>query len=433
MSELGLKYLRRVWKSFRQGRDLQAGPVSLVWTPRLAQLKADAARSRSGSQVPRRQDRRSVVFLHNAYYNFYYLARALRARGWDALSVSLENPAGANAQFYHGEDLNLYDSDADAMLERVSAFYEEVKSRFNMVHFYGIGQMSFFPALFDFGNEFATVPEDFLELKRLGIKIGYSQGGCNQGISQTNFLRWSDGCCNRCLWQNNPDVCSDRRNLAWGHKLHQVVDLFATEGNPALDYQGTEKCYREPLTTALDSDVWHPDLPIPPHLKLERAEGELLVGHSVGNYKLRSKSERSIKGTGAVFDAIERLRAEGIKVRLEFRSDMKGIDLRFIQAQCDVLIDQLNYGRYGATAREGMMLGKPTICHIKSRRAGRGRSFRSDSRVPARVRQRAHGVSRAAKAAAGCRCPAGHRPQEPGIRIEMAFRRSMRGAIRESV
>lgn len=356
--------LRRAWTAFRQGRDIQFGPLSLVWTPRLARLKASATRMHRSRDVVERSDRRSVVFLHNAYYNFYYLAKALRSRGWDAVSVSLEDPEGPNAQYYHGEDFNLFHPDADTMLERVGTFYEEVKSRFNMVQFYGIGQMSFFPTSFDYGNDFIAIPEDFLELKRLGIKIGYSQGGCNQGISQSSFLRWSGGCCNRCRWQNVPDVCSDRRNLAWGHKLHQMVDLFATEGNPALDYQGTDKCYREPLTTALDPDIWKPDLVIPEHLKIAREPGEFIVGHSVGNYKLRSQNERSIKGTGAVFDAIERLKAEGIKVRLEFRTEVKSSDMRFIQSQCDVIIDQLNYGRYGATAREGLMLGRPTICYI---------------------------------------------------------------------
>jgi glycosyltransferase involved in cell wall biosynthesis len=38
--------------------------------------------------------------------------------------------------------------------------------------------------------------------------------------------------------------------------------------------------------------------------------------------------------------------------------------VRFLQVQADVIIDQLNYGRYGATAREGMMLGRPTICYL---------------------------------------------------------------------
>jgi hypothetical protein len=364
MKTMRFESLRRAWTAFREGRDIQIGPASLVWTPRLERLKTTAMRLQVGGDPLQRSQRRSVVFLHNAYYNFYYLSRALRARGWDAVSVSLENPEGPNTQYYHGEDLNLYHPDADVMLERIGAFYGEVKNRFNMVHFHGIGQMSFFPSSFDYGNDFIAIPEDFLELKRLGIKIGYSQGGCNQGISQSSFLRWSEGSCNHCRWQNVSDVCGDRRNLAWGHKVHQMVDLFATEGNPALDYQGTPKCYREPLTTALDAEVWKPDLEIPDHLRLPREPGELIVGHSVGNYKLRSKNDRSIKGTGAVFDAIERLRSEGIKVRLEFRTDVKSSEMRFIQAQCDVLVDQLNYGRYGATAREGMMLGKPTICHL---------------------------------------------------------------------
>ena len=38
--------------------------------------------------------------------------------------------------------------------------------------------------------------------------------------------------------------------------------------------------------------------------------------------------------------------------------------MRYYQAQADIIVDQLNYGRYGATAREGMMLGKPVICYM---------------------------------------------------------------------
>ena len=308
--------------------------------------------------------RRSVVFLNNAYYNFFYLAESLRRRGWDALSVSVEDPNGPNAIYYHGQDLSLYDADPNLQQEKTSAFLQEVKRRFHMVHFYGIGQMSFFPALYDTGNEFDTIPEDFLALKRFGIKIGYSSGGCNQGITQSAFYQWSGGCCDRCRWQNSPEVCADRRNLAWGHKLQQMVDLHATEGNPALDYQGTDKCYREPLTTALDPDFWKPDLPVPERLRLQREPCEVLVFHAVGNFASRAEAGRNIKGTGALQDAIERLQTEGIKVRLHFVSNMPNVDLRFVQSQCDVVVDQLNYGRYGATAREAMMLGKPTICYI---------------------------------------------------------------------
>jgi hypothetical protein len=36
--------------------------------------------------------KRSVLFLHQSYYHYYYLAKALRKRGWDAIAVSVENP-----------------------------------------------------------------------------------------------------------------------------------------------------------------------------------------------------------------------------------------------------------------------------------------------------------------------------------------------------
>ena len=62
--------------------------------------------------------------------------------------------------------------------------------------------------------------------------------------------------------------------------------------------------------------------------------------------------------------AIDRLRGEGVPVRLEFVTDMPSKDVRFIQVQADIIVDQLNYGRYGRNRREGMMLGRPTVCYI---------------------------------------------------------------------
>ena len=78
---------------------------SLGWRSRSRNLETMyVCRTASRRALPRR----SVVFLHNSYYHFYYLARALRKRGWDAVTVSLEDPTGPNALYYHGEDLNLF-------------------------------------------------------------------------------------------------------------------------------------------------------------------------------------------------------------------------------------------------------------------------------------------------------------------------------------
>ena len=67
--------------------------------------------------------------------------------------------------------------------------------------------------------------------------------------------------------------------------------------------------------------------------------------------------------------ALDRLKSEGHKVRLIFIDNVVSRDVKYIQAQVDIVLDQLNYGRYGATARESLMLGKATICRLNPRQA----------------------------------------------------------------
>ncbi len=390
-------FAARLYPRIRQWNHLTLGPVSIITSARLRAIEAalreqrmllrdagiaGAAWGNAQDLLERQRRRRSVVFLHNSYYNFFYLAAALRRRGWDAISVSLEDPQGPNARFYHGEDLNLFDRDPEQFRRNIAVFLKEVEVRFQMVHFYGRGHMSFFPAGFDDMPHFVGVPTDFLHLRERGIKIGYSVCGCLDGVAQSSVAAWS-GACRRCVWQNEPRVCADLGNLAWGHKFHLLCDLIATEGFPALDWQGERgKVFREPLTTALDPEIWRPDLAIPDHLRLARKPGELIVYHGVGNHDLRARDGRDLKGTGAVIAAIDRLRAEGMPVHLEFVTDLPNTEVRFIQAQADVIVDQLNYGRYGAQAREGMMLGRPTVCYINKSEPRGARKLESIESCP---------------------------------------------------
>jgi glycosyltransferase involved in cell wall biosynthesis len=392
--KFNLKFLKdwfyRRFEELRFGRALFVGALAVVRRAQLADLYGRVSQlewflaSHYGAVIINRRQlgTRGVVFLHNSYYNFYYLARALRKRGWNALSVSVEAPNGENAPFYHGSDLCLYDASEARMRSNIGDFLSNEINRFGMVHFYGRGHMSFLPSEFDSGDPFARMPHDFLALKQKGMKLGYSVCGCLDGVAQATVYRWSGGVCDRCVWQNTKHVCSDRMNLAWGHKLEMFCDLISTEGFPALDFQSGSKVYREPLTTALDPEFWRPDLEIPENLRLPRKDGELIVYHAVGNFNLRSSKERNLKGTGAVFGAIARLQAEGLNVRLEFVTDRSNTEVRFIQAQADVIVDQLNYGRYGATAREGMMLGRPTICHINQSEPDGERNLESIKTCP---------------------------------------------------
>ena len=79
----------------------------------------------------------------------------------------------------------------------------------------------------------------------------------------------------------------------------------------------------------------------------------------------RDMHNRNIKGTPIIIEAIEKLRKEGHPIELVNVSDLPSNEVRFIQSQCDVILDQLIYGWWGSTGVEGMSLGKPVICFLR--------------------------------------------------------------------
>jgi len=312
--------------------------------------------------------RRSVLFVNPGYYNFHLLAGALRERGWDAVSMAIIDPESDYAKHFHGHDWNLFEADPVAQQQVLRERFREAAERFDMFHFSGVGTFSFFPYNYDTSIDHDRVPWDVLDLKRRGAKIAYTITGCHDLITQTGFEAWSPGMCPKCPWRDRPEICSDHRMSAWGWKVVQLADLICLETDPPLDFRDTAAAFREPLSFAVDPEFWHPELgltiPAPAPWREPKTDGEVLIYHSVGNYEMRTRGGINVKGTGAVVAAIDRLKAEGHPVRLLFRTGVPSIDNRWILAQADIIVDQLNYGRYGATAREGMMLGRPVVGRI---------------------------------------------------------------------
>ena len=75
---------------------------------------------------------------------------------------------------------------------------------------------------------------------------------------------------------------------------------------------------------------------------------------------------RNIKWTHIWVPLIERLRSDGYDVELLSPNAVPNREVRYYQAQADILADMLRYGFVGATAREGIMLGKPVVCNLRS-------------------------------------------------------------------
>lgn len=309
---------------------------------------------------------RSVLFLHHSYYHFFYLAQALRRRGWRAVSVSIEDPNGANAGYYHGEDLNLYDPDPEQLQANIQALFDFAKANFQLMHFAGDGHMGFFPQHFG-----AADPPDIVEWKRLGKKLAYTLSGCNSMVPQSSVRAWSRqpgglAMCDNCPWEQRPDICRDERTDAWAMKVHRHCDLVFSELQPALGHLSPDHAnvVRGPVTTVVDDTVWYPGLAVPDAFRVPREPGEVLVYHAFGNYGARALGGRNIKGTPAVVQAVERLRAEGLPVRFVFATGVPNELVRYYQAQADIVVDQLWAGLWGAQGREGMMLGKPVVAFV---------------------------------------------------------------------
>jgi hypothetical protein len=313
--------------------------------------------------------RKSALFLHNNYYHFNCLSAGLRKRGWDTLTVALQSPNNPQQQFFHGEDVNLFDPDPAAMARKTRDFFRAVPERFGALHFYGQGYAAFFGRYVENSDDPHIIPWDFLELRRHRTIIGFMPSGCTDGGLQSSIRELTQGLCSRCVWELRPDVCSDARSLAWNRKLALLCDWVGLECDHATPERIGPKTVYGPVVTTLDPDRWRPDLHVPDDMLIARKPGEILIYHAVGNYAARRTGDRDIKGTGAVLAAVEQLKAEGFPARLIFAHDVPSTRVRYLQVQADIVVDQLNYGRYGANAREAMMLGRPTLCRLSPRQA----------------------------------------------------------------
>ena len=165
-----------------------------------------------------------------------------------------------------------------------------------------------------------------------------------------------------------PDVCSDERNLAWGELRNSLADY---QVNCRRQPRGLQRRPARPRGARVL-------LPRPRRLAARPAGAAELPApvsptstcklyHAVGNAQKRvaARSRQSLKSTHIYFPLVEQLKAEGRDVELIYFTDVPNRDVRYYQAQADVVCDMLTFGWFGANVREAMMLGKPAVCYLR--------------------------------------------------------------------
>jgi len=98
---------------------------------------------------------------------------------------------------------------------------------------------------------------------------------------------------------------------------------------------------------------------------LETAKYETSSGTSKRKIVIaHAPTDRSIKGTSHVIEAVDKLKKKGFDLELDL---VEGIDEKQVKKRyerADIAVDQLLIGWYGLFAVEMMSLGKPVICYI---------------------------------------------------------------------
>ena len=80
---------------------------------------------------------------------------------------------------------------------------------------------------------------------------------------------------------------------------------------------------------------------------------------------VHAPTDRAVKGSRHVIEAVELLRAEGVRVRLELLEGLTHDKVRELTGAADIVVDQLMIGWYGGFAVEAMALAKPVVCFIR--------------------------------------------------------------------
>ena len=221
--------------------------------------------------------------------------------------------------------------------------------------------INFFEDLLGFKKIFG--PDFVFELwlsKLFKIKLIYLPTGCRDEETKENYMKLDNGnVCNNCGFFNR---CDDRKNNLNFMRIRKYFDT--TIGLPSIE--SSQYSYSYIKYKSIDLSLWNPELKIPKKYKLPRSNKLRILHSAYLENSGRDWKKRNIKGSPFVLNAINRLISEGYPIEYFFIDNKKSNEMRFYQAQADIVVEQLIYGSWGSTGVETMALGKPVICYLRT-------------------------------------------------------------------
>ncbi|MEA2393128.1 MAG: hypothetical protein QOJ82_1019 [Solirubrobacteraceae bacterium] len=253
------------------------------------------------------------------------LSRAERTLGLES-DVAVFSPG----PFAYGADVDLragIDQPLPVRLARRAAFFRKSIDRYDVFHF------NFGQTLLQV-RQMGRVIDELPLLKRLGKTVIVTFQGCDARPFSHCFCR-RESCAAETAYRQ---PAADRALRYADRVCYLNPDLGRwLPGGQFAPYAHVDCRAIAPAPPAADND-------------------ELVIAHAPTN--------RAVKGTQHVIDAVDSLRAENLPVRLVLLEGITHDEVLRQTAEADLVVDQLLIGWYGGFAVEAMALGKPVLCAI---------------------------------------------------------------------
>ena len=309
---------------------------------------------------------RRIVFFNPDYHNAFLLAKELEKH--DTLTTIVIQENVPSNLIFDTSQVRIWRSIRGKNLQKkiftiLDRLYlvMTILTKSDVIVFYGKlpELLPIKKSLVHFRNRNKRASFDFFfqmcKLRRIGVV--YLPSGCLDEFLKSDFSEIEKGnICENCgFW----DRCDDKQNYHNFERVRRYSNLNI--GNGA--YSSNQFVQKHVPYRSLDLNIWNPSIRVPGNLKISK-DNNILVVHSFYNSG-RNFMNRNIKGTPHVVAAVDRLKREGYSIQLELIHDVPISEMRFIQVQADIIVDELIYGWHGSTSIESMALGKPTICYLR--------------------------------------------------------------------
>ena len=202
-----------------------------------------------------------------------------------------------------------------------------------------------------FGTSFLPRRLDIPMLKAMGKKVVFHFHGCEVRNRAHMLATHRLATCTEC-----DPFCRPAQQAKLLRHMRDWSDLtFYSTLDLAESVPGARN-----LPLAIETERWVAaarEHPLEDPARRDGVNGPVVIAHAPTN--------RLIKGTGHVVDAVERLKREFPRLELRMIEQQPWAGMPAFLAGCDILIDQLMMGWYGLLAIEGMAEGRPVIAYVR--------------------------------------------------------------------